>query len=82
MCEHERRNEVAENELFIEAEFLVFGRFQEDPLDGGFKATKWVAVADVEAVDGGRGLSVAFEKLDDLIDNAKTMFNVNNVDSD
>ena len=82
MCERERRNEVAENELFVEAEFLVFGRFQEDSQDGGFKATKWVAVAHVEAVDGGRGLSVAFEKLDDLIDNAKTMFNVNNVDRD
>jgi hypothetical protein len=76
MCERDRRNEVMQEDLFVEAEFLVFGLFQEDSTDDGFKATRWVPVAEVEAVDGGRGLAEAFEKLDDTIVNAKSTFNI------
>ena len=67
MTDRERRNEIKEHELYVETELLVFGSFREDDGDEGFKATRWVSVADLEEAEDGDGLSEALEKLDDLV---------------
>ena len=37
-----RRNEIPEEDLNVEMEYLIFGIFKEDDDDEGFRATRWV----------------------------------------
>ena len=38
------RNEIPEEDLHVEMDYLIFGVFKADEDDEGFKATRWVLV--------------------------------------
>ena len=66
----ERRNKVPDEDLFTEAELLVYGHFHEDDEDNGFKATRWVSWQEVEQcpTEHARGSAVeAFEMLTGML---------------
>ena len=71
MTEREKRNEVPEEDLYTETEFLVYGAFHEDDADEGFKATRWLSAKKLQDLDDFKD---ALEQLKDLLRNTRKAF--------
>ena len=70
LTERIRRNEIPEEDLHVEMDYLIFGVFKADEDDEGFKATRWVSGQEaLKADDFEKGLN----GLDELLAGARTM---------